>query len=181
MDSRRCIMNTSATEHTPFLEVELDGKLQLGVNARELHTMLEVKSDFSHWIKRRIKQCGFEENFDYSLVVKKDEQVSGAKYLSEYIISVDMAKHLGMMERNAKGHEIRKYYIEQENIARDTLNGIQVEIGKLTALANQWTETLSNAGRILSVGGKQVKPKILSKLNDLIQQSQHKLDFNENS
>ena len=165
----------------PFIEAKLNGKLQLGVNARELHAMLEVKSDFSHWIKRRIKQCGFEENFDFCSLVKNNEREIGATKSIEYVVSVDMAKHLGMMERNAKGHEIRKYYIEQENIARDTLNGIQIEIGKLTALANQWTETLSNAGRILNVGGKQVKPKILSKLNELIQQSQHKLDFNDNS
>ena len=86
--------------------------------AGDLHKILEVKAEFSHWIKRRIKQCKFEENFDYTLVVKKDEQVSGAKYLNEYIISVDMTKHLGMMERNEKGHEIRKYYIEQEELAR---------------------------------------------------------------
>jgi hypothetical protein len=89
-------------------------------------------------------------------------------------------KHLGMMERNDKGHEIRKYYIEQEKIARDALNGIQLEIGKLSILAEQWTETLSNAGRILSVGGKQVKPKILKKLDELIKKTQHKLDFDDN-
>ena len=91
-----------------------------------------------------------------------------------------MVKHLGMMERNDNGHEIRKYYIEQEKIARDALNGIQLEIGKLSILAEQWTETLSNAGRILSVGGKQVKPKILKKLDELIKKTQHKLDFDDN-
>lgn len=31
---------------TPFIEVELNGKVQLGVNARDLHKMLEVKTDF---------------------------------------------------------------------------------------------------------------------------------------
>lgn len=162
---------------TPFIEVELNGKVQLGVNARDLHKMLEVKAEFSHWIKRRIKQCKFEENYDYTLVVKKDEQVSGAKYLNEYIISVDMTKHLGMMERNEKGHEIRKYYIEQEELARNTLSGVQVEIGKLSILADQWQETLSNAGRILSVGGKQIRPQILKKLDELIKQAQPSLDL----
>ena len=167
-------------ETNPFEEVELNGEKQLGVNARDLHTMLEVKADFSHWIKRRINQCKFEENFDYIVFVKKDENLKGGRPTTEYILSVDMVKHLGMMERNDKGHEIRKYYIEQEKIARDTLNGIQLEIGKLSILAEQWTETLSNAGRILSVGGKQVKPKILKKLDELIKKTQHKLDFDDN-
>lgn len=166
-------------ETNPFEEVELNGEKQLGVNARDLHTMLEVKADFSHWIKRRINQCKFEENFDYIVFVKKDENLKGGRPTTEYILSVDMVKHLGMMERNDKGYEIRKYYIEQEKIARDALNGIQLEIGKLSILAEQWTETLSNAGRILSVGGKQVKPKILKKLDELIKKTQHKLDFND--
>ena len=161
----------------PFVEVELNGKVQLGVNARDLHKMLEVKAEFSHWIKRRIKQCKFEENYDYILIVKKDEQVSGAKYLNEYIISVDMTKHLGMMERNDKGHEIRKYYIEQEELARNTVSGVQIEIGKLSLLADQWQETLSNAGRILSVGGKQIRPQIIKKLDLLMQEVQPKLQL----
>ena len=167
-------------ESNPFIEIDLNGETQLGVNARDLHTMLEVKADFSHWIKRRINQCKFEENFDYIVFVKKDENLKGGRPTTEYILSVDMVKHLGMMERNDKGHEIRKYYIEQEKIARDALNGIQLEIGKLSILAEQWTETLSNAGRILSVGGKQVKPKILKKLDELIKKTQHKLDFDDN-
>ncbi len=115
--------------HTPFVEVELDGEKQLGVNARDLHTMLEVKTDFSDWMKRRIKQCKFEENYDFIVFLKKEESLTGGRPTTEYIISVDMAKHLGMMERNDKGHEIRKFYIEQEKIARDVLNGIQLEIG----------------------------------------------------
>ena len=86
---------------TPFIEVELNGKVQLGVNARDLHKMLEVKTDFSDWIKRRIKQCGFEENFDFIKLLKRGAFKTGQN-LIEYIISVDMTKHLGMMERNKK-------------------------------------------------------------------------------
>jgi anti-repressor protein len=157
---------------TPFIEVELNGKIQLGVNARDLHKMLEVKTDFSDWIKRRIKQCKFEENFDYTLVLKKEEQVSGAKYLNEYIISVDMTKHLGMMERNEKGHEIRKYFIEQEELARHLKDGLQVRIGQLSAQVEMITQSLSEAGRFLSVNGKQTKPALLKELDDLIKEAQ---------
>ena len=160
---------------TPFIEVELNGKVQLGVNARDLHKMLEVKAEFSHWIKRRIKQCKFEENYDYTLVVKKDEQVSGAKYLNEYIISVDMTKHLGMMERNEKGHEIRKYYIEQEELARQLKDGLQSRIGHISAQVEMITQSLSEAGRFLSVNGKQTKPALLKELDELMKEAQPEL------
>lgn len=165
---------------TPFVEVELNGKVQLGVNARDLHRMLEVKTDFSDWIKRRIKQCGFEENFDYVVILKKEENLKGGRPTTEYIISVDMTKHLGMMERNKKGHEIRKYYIEQEELARQMQSGLQVQIAKLWLEIEQMTNALSACGRFLSVNGKQTKPAMIRELDELIQQTQHKLDFDDN-
>lgn len=164
---------------TPFIEVELNGKVQLGVNARDLHKMLESKQDFSTWIKRRITQCNFEENFDFVVLHQKVEQVSGAKHLVEYIISVDMTKHLGMMERNKKGHEIRKYYIEQEELARQLKDGLQVRIGKLSAQLELITQSLSGAASFLSIHGKQTKPAMLKELDDLIKEAQPSLDFKD--
>ncbi len=170
-------MNMMVTNENqaPFIEVELNGKVQLGVNARDLHKMLEVKAEFSHWIKRRISQCKFEENFDYIVFVKKDENLKGGRPTTEYFISVDMTKHLGMMERNEKGHEIRKYYIEQEDLARQLKDGLQVRIGKLSAQVELITQCLSEAGRFLSVNGKQIKPALLKELDDLIKEAQPEL------
>ena len=164
---------------TPFVEVELNGKVQLGVNARDLHKMLESKQDFSTWIKRRISQCGFEEGFDYVKLHQKVELSKTGQTSIEYIISVDMTKHLGMMERNGKGHEIRKYYIEQEELARQMQSGLQVQIAKLWLEIEQMTNALSACGRFLSVNGKQTKPAMLRELDDLVKQAQHKLDFKD--
>lgn len=164
---------------TPFVEVELNGKAQLGVNARDLHKMLESKQDFSTWIKRRITQCKFEENFDYIKLHQRVELSKTGQTSIEYIVSVDMTKHLGMMERNEKGHEIRKYYIEQEELARQLKNGLQVRIGKLSAQVELITQCLSEAGRFLSVEGKQTKPAMLKELDDLIKEAQPSLDFDQ--
>ena len=164
---------------TPFVEVELNGKAQLGVNARDLHKMLESKQDFSTWIKRRITQCKFEENFDYIKLHQRVELSKTGQTSIEYIVSVDMTKHLGMMERNEKGHEIRKYYIEQEELARQLKNGLQVRIGKLSAQVELITQCLSEAGRFLSVEGKQTKPAMLKELADLIKEAQPSLDFDQ--
>ena len=164
---------------TPFIEVELNGKVQLGVNARDLHRMLESKQDFSTWIKRRITQCKFEENFDYIKLHQKMELSKTGQTSIEYIVSVDMTKHLGMMERNEKGHEIRKYYIEQEELARQLKDGLQVRIGKLSAQVELITQCLSEAGRFLSVEGKQTKPAMLKELDELIKEAQPSLDFDQ--
>lgn len=169
-----------------FSNVTLGDEHQLGVNARDVHTALEVESDFSHWIKRRIKQCKFEENYDFICFVKNDVSNNksqkgrgGDRRSIEYIISLDMAKHLGMMEKNDKGHEIRKYFIEQEKIARNVTHNLQIEIGKAMQYLEQFTNSLSDAGRLLSVGGKQIKPKLLKELDGMIQQVQPSLDFDD--
>ncbi|MCA4780254.1 antA/AntB antirepressor family protein [Acinetobacter towneri] len=172
-------MMVNHEKQTPFIEVELNGKVQLGVNARDLHKMLESKQDFSTWIKRRITQCNFEENFDYVKLHQKVELSKTGQTSIEYIISVDMTKHLGMMERNKKGHEIRKYYIEQEELARQLKDGLQVRIGKLSAQIELITQCLSEAGRFLSVEGKQTKPAMLKELDELIKEAQPSLDFKD--
>ena len=92
----------------------INGELQQTVNARELHAFLESKQDFSTWIKNRVEQYDFVENQDFILLHKKMEQVSGAKHLIDYHITLDMAKELAMVERNDKGKEARQYFIQCE-------------------------------------------------------------------
>ena len=49
---------------TELVKVEVKNGEQL-VSARELHEFLEVKRDFSTWIKDRINKYGFEEGVDF--------------------------------------------------------------------------------------------------------------------
>lgn len=84
------------------------------VNGRDLHRKLGSKQDYSTWIKRRIEKYEFIEGQDY-LIHKFVEQLpSGAKHCIEYIISLDMAKELAMVENNEQGRKIRQYFIEVE-------------------------------------------------------------------
>ena len=83
------------------------------VNARELHGFLGVGKDFSTWIKSRIEQYGFTEDQDYILTFPKTGERGNVK-LIEYHLSIDMAKELSMVERNEKGRQARKYFIECE-------------------------------------------------------------------
>lgn len=91
---------------------------QRAVSARELHQFLEVKSKFADWIKNRIEEYGFVENQDFVSVSKILENGGRTK---EYAISLDMAKELSMVERNEKGKQARRYFIEVEKRAREHL------------------------------------------------------------
>lgn len=81
------------------------------VNARELYEFLEVSSRFNDWIKNRIEKYEFIENQDFIWLTKN--LVSGGQ-VNEYHISLDMAKGLSMVERNDKGKQARKYFIQCE-------------------------------------------------------------------
>lgn len=85
------------------------------VNARELHDKLGVKRDFSNWIKDRLE--GFTEGQDFTVAKIGEcfETGKGGKTRKiEYVISLDVAKHIAMLERNEQGRKIRQYFIEVE-------------------------------------------------------------------
>ena len=164
-----------------FSNVTLGDEQQLGVNARDVHLYLESKQIFQNWIKRRISQYGFVEGVDY-LTYQSVNQVphqGGFREVTtlEYVVSIGMAKELSMVEKTAKGREVRLYFIEQEKIARSVSQSIQVEIGKVMRHIEQITASLSDAGRFLSVVGKQTKPKLLKELDDLVHQAQPRLNL----
>jgi len=81
------------------------------VNARDLHAFLEVKTHLKDWIARRINEYGFEDGKDFCSFLSES---SGGRPSKEYALTLDMAKELSMVERNAKGKQAREYFIECE-------------------------------------------------------------------
>ena len=83
------------------------------VNARDIHNYLQVNSKFADWIKRAISKYDFKENIDYVCFLKNEKAGNNA-ISREYIVTMDMAKELAMLENNPKGRETRKYFINCE-------------------------------------------------------------------
>lgn len=85
------------------------------VSARELHKYLEVKRDFTTWIKGRIERLNFKENLDFTVSESFHQNGGkGGRPQKDYIITLYMAKCLAMMEKNQKGDEVRDYFIKCE-------------------------------------------------------------------
>ena len=97
---------------------ERDG--QQAVSARELHSFLESKRDFSNWIKDRIYKYDLVENVDFEVFNNFGENPNGGRPLTEYALTVDAAKELSMVEGNEKGKQARRYFIEAEKAFRNT-------------------------------------------------------------
>ena len=109
------------------------------VNARELHSFLESKQDFSTWIKNRIEKYEFVENADYLLHKFMEQTPSGAKHKIDYYVSVSMAKELAMVENNEKGRQARKYFIECEKKLKEQVVSQPTQpIGELEDKMRVW-------------------------------------------
>lgn len=85
------------------------------VSARDLHRFLEIKKDFSDWIKTYINNndYGFENGLDYT-TFKGNSTESTPRPRIEYILKLDMAKELCMLSKVEKGRQARRYFIECE-------------------------------------------------------------------
>ena len=121
----------------PIYESETKERL---INARELYQKLESKRQFSNWIKQRIEHYKFIENKDFVTFhnfVKRGNDNNLGTRLTEYYITIDMAKELCMVENNDIGRNIRRYFIETEKRYRNILNN--------TNNTNQLIDIMQNA------------------------------------
>lgn len=106
-------------EMMELIPIEEDGK----VKGRKLHEVLEVSTPFKKWIDRMIKY-GFKEEVDFfttDIFVQRENSNLGNK-IKEYVLTVEMAKHLAMIQRSEIGMKLRTYFILNERIVHDILS-----------------------------------------------------------
>lgn len=97
-----------------FPAIQTHSHLSKVVNARDLHSFLEISRDFPTWLNGRIDQYLFCQGVDFICDSIPQNGGKGGRPPVEYFITIDMAKELAMIERNEKGKQVRKYFIECE-------------------------------------------------------------------
>lgn len=95
-----------------LLKVEVNENGEPTISGRMLYDFLEVKEKYTQWFNRKSK--GFIENVDFVPYSEKTESggVSGVKVILNHVLTLDMAKHLAMMQQNEKGMIARQYFID---------------------------------------------------------------------
>ena len=142
-----------------------DGKLL--VSLRELHEKLGIKPQFTKWAIRMF-EYGFEENIDYIPVSQKRLTVQGNETtFTDYIVTIDMAKEICMIQRSDIGREFRKYFIECEKQLKEIVqkpllskeDELLISIAKATTKETQMI-AVGEYGRYKEeqVREKEVKP-----------------------
>ena len=95
----------------PVYETSTGEKVVYGT---EVYECLGSKRQYTDWIKGRLMECDAIENEDYQCFSQNSEKPSGGRPKQEYVIKLDIAKEMAMLERNAKGKQVRRYFIQVE-------------------------------------------------------------------
>lgn len=111
------------------------------VSGRELHEFLEVETPFRKWFPR-MTEFGFVEGADYTpdiFVHPLNKQET-----TDFLLKLDMAKEIAMIQRTEKGKEARQYFLQVEKAWNSPemiiKRAMQIQDKKIFELQNQIQE-----------------------------------------
>ncbi len=140
----------------PTTTQTVGGEAVMTVNARDLHQFLDVLTPFHKWITRRIEEYGFTQAIDFLAMDKnvRSEGWFGPREVTEYFLTLDMAKELAMVERSEKGRLARRYFIEMERRVFHTSQTIEQMREALLKSRPDWAKLVRYNELGLSVAEK---------------------------
>lgn len=149
-----------------LIKIQTNEQGQQLVSGRELHKVLEIGTQFTKWIQRMI-DYGFTKDVDYTLVIQKrltNNPKNPYTEETDYILTLEMAKHIAMLQRSEIGMTVRKYFIECEKKLKEQSNTLMLsplqkyglilldnnssDMEKLQALS-EFRELSNNEGKVL--------------------------------
>ena len=95
-------------ELVPVYETSTGEKVVYG---SDLHTVLGVKTPYKDWSTRRFNDIDAIENEDFQAA---QICAPSGQTKKNHIIKLDTAKEMAMLERNDKGKQVRRYFIQIE-------------------------------------------------------------------
>lgn len=95
-------------ELVPVYETSTGEKVVYG---SELHEALGAPSIYREWARRRLIDVDASDNEDFEGV---EISTPSGQTKKDHIIKLDTAKEMAMLERNEKGKQVRRYFIQIE-------------------------------------------------------------------
>ncbi|WP_343342736.1 antA/AntB antirepressor family protein [Terrisporobacter petrolearius] len=115
-----------------LVPVTMNDNEEVVISSRDLHKYLHIQTRYKVWILRML-EYGFEENEDYQRVTQKCDTPGGIQNQTDYILKIDMAKEICMIQRSERGRQARKYFIDMDK----KFNSPEALIARLLQLKNK--------------------------------------------
>jgi len=160
---------TMSQELIPISTRQISGQEIQTVNARDLHAFLESKQEYANWIKNRIADYNFSENEDFIGLTNLSNQKGrgGDRRSKDYIITLDMAKELAMVERSERGRQARKYFIECERRLKNLTTFKALPAPTLTPAQQREVQRLIS-DKVYATGNKAMYPALFKQVYSAI-------------
>ena len=94
-----------------LIKIDVNENYEQVVSARELHEKLGIEKRFSAWWEQQIERMNLVENQDYCTSRYTN---SNNQDFADYIMPIDIAKHLCMISGGELAGQIRGYFIQIE-------------------------------------------------------------------
>lgn len=120
-------------ELVPVYETSTGEKVVYGI---ELHKVLGVKTRYNDWSERRLIDVDAVKNEDYEILLKNEQNLKGGRPTKNHIIKLDTAKEMAMLERNEKGKQVRRYFIEVEKKYKELKEELSKENQLILSIVN---------------------------------------------
>lgn len=134
-----------------LLKINTTDSERITVSARDLYEFLEATERFNSWFER-MTQYGLTEGEDFnplkSLRVQTEGNREVQREVDDYQLTIDTAKQIAMLQRNEKGTQARKYFIQIEK----EWNSPERVMARALTIANKTIETLK-------IENSEMKPK----------------------
>lgn len=135
-------------------QIEIGSEKEPGCDARELHGKLQVETRFNDWIQRRIEEVELTRNLDYTEFYSNlSKTPDGGRPSAEYLLTLDSAKHIAMLEKSKIGKEIRQYFIDFEKRTRKALEEMAASKAQVAIDMDLFTiERIFTAAKRIALG-----------------------------
>ena len=145
------------------LQVTKNSDGELLVSARDLHEFLEVKTDFRKWFPRMC-EYGFEIDNDYILLSGQKRPTNNPRnpftIVDDYALKLDMAKEIAMIQRNDKGRQARKYFIEVEKSYRNLQKNLDTKTNLLLSIYDGGEKAIESARELVELETKPIRDEL---------------------
>ncbi|MSU01801.1 phage antirepressor KilAC domain-containing protein [Tissierella pigra] len=142
-----------------LIKINYQGDRQT-TSARDLWEFLgKPYTEFPKWFNH-YKEYGFAENLDFRVIERFVDDVNvfgGKRKLTDYEITIDMAKELAMLQKSEKGKIARKYFIDLEK----KWNSPEAIMARALKMADE--KMLEYKSNIIQLEGRiqENKPKVI--------------------
>lgn len=160
---------------------QLDGDEVNAVSSRKLKDALGFTTLHSRWFDRLTTKYGFVEGEDYVALSHNPATVegrqaikdNGGQLIYDYMMSVDMAKEVCMVQATPLGRHVRKYFLVAENVAKKyAADQFKKALSVAQDEARQAKRLADRSDKAALVAAKKMGFKSISQLEGHIQQQE---------